>query len=279
MAPALLQYIQDLVFPPIFMGVSVCYFGLTLLNNPLLPLSDFHAFKEKAFARLWLKYGPMYAEQIPEELPPLLAQCRGVVLDVGPGSGEQVKRFTHPENITAIYGVEPGVSMHAQLREKAAQAGLAGKYHVLAATADLDAILPQLIKAGLVSSESARTSPADLQLFDEVVCVRVLCGVPDQAATVADLYALLKPGGRFVLCEHVLNTHHWPARLAQHLYMLMGWKQLMGGCCLTRDTVDTLLKVAQARDGGWAQVNLSSADEYTPVAHVTGVLIKKGGKE
>ncbi|KIW32009.1 uncharacterized protein PV07_03591 [Cladophialophora immunda] len=276
MAPWIFQYVQDMVFPPLFMGVSISYFAATLLSNPLLPLRDLHAFKEKAFARLWLKYGPMYADQIPAALPGLVAQCRGLVLDVGPGSGEQVKRFTHPEGITAIYGVEPGVSMHAQLRAKAAQAGLAGKYHVLAATADLDAILPQLLQAGLVQRD--RTAAADLQLFDEVVCVRVLCGVPDQAATVADLYALLKPGGRFVVCEHVLNTRHWPARLAQRLYMFLGWKQLMGGCCLTRTTVDTLLQVANARDGGWAEVNLTADDEYTPAMHVTGVLIKKKKK-
>ncbi|OAP60727.1 hypothetical protein AYL99_05729 [Fonsecaea erecta] len=273
MAPGILGYIQSMLFPPVFMGVSLSYFALTLLSNPLLPLTDFASFKEKTFARMWLKYGPMFAEDVPRDIGPLLAQCRGRILDVGPGSGEQVKRFTHPENITAIYGVEPGVSLHAQLRAKAAQAGLGAKYHVLAATADLDALLPQLIRAGLVAP--GKTAPADLQLFDEIVCLRVLCGVPDQAATVADLYGLLKPGGRFVVCEHVLNTHHWPARLAQRLYMLLGWKQLMGGCCLTRSTIDTLLQVARARDGGWAEVTLTPDDEYSPSMHVTGVLIKK----
>ncbi|KIW95240.1 uncharacterized protein Z519_03824 [Cladophialophora bantiana CBS 173.52] len=259
------QLLTPLVYSPDF--------AITFLSNPLLPLSNFNSFKEKTFARLWLKYGPMYADQIPKGLPPLLAQSRGLVLDIGPGSGEQVKRFTHPENITAIYGVEPGASMHDKLRDKAKQAGLGGKYHVLAATADLDAIIPQLIKAGLVQPD--KTSSTDLQLFDEIVCVRVLCGVPDQAATVADLYTLLKPGGRFVICEHVLNTHHGVARLAQRLYMSLGWKQLMGGCCLTRSTMDTLLKVAQARDGGWAEAKVTVDDEYTPAMHVTGVLTKK----
>ncbi|KIX93045.1 uncharacterized protein Z520_11318 [Fonsecaea multimorphosa CBS 102226] len=274
MAPTMLKYILGMLFPPFFMGVSIFYFATTLLSNPLLTLRDFSAFKEKAFARLWLKYGPMFADDIPQDISVLLAQCRGLVLDVGPGSGEQLKRFTHPENITAIYGVEPGVSLHAQLRDKAGKAGLGGKYHVLAATADLDAMIPQLIKAGLLV-QPGKTGAVDLQLFDEIVCVRVLCGVPDQAASVADLYSLLKPGGRFVVCEHVLNSHHWPARLAQRLYMLMGWRQLMGGCCLTRSTVDTLLQVAQARDGGWAEVKISVDDEYSPSMHVTGVLTKK----
>ncbi|KIW67386.1 hypothetical protein PV04_06645 [Phialophora macrospora] len=273
MALSALEYIKGIIFPLPFMGAGVFYFGLTFLRNPLLPLRDLNAFKEKAFASMWLTFGSMCADDTPESLPPLLAESKGVILDVGPGSGEQVKRFTHPENITAIYGVEPGISMHDQLREKARAAGLGDKYHVLSATADLDAMIPALIKAGLI--EEGKTSSTDLLLFDEIVCLRVLCGVPDQATSVADLYSLLKPGGRFVICEHVLNTGHLVARLAQQFYMLLGWKQLMGGCCLTRNTMDTLLKVANARDGGWAKVEVQQADPLSPVVHVVGVLTKK----
>ncbi len=222
---------------------------------------------------MWLKFGPMCADDIPESLPSLLAQSKGLILDVGPGSGEQVKRFTHPENITAIYGVEPGISLHDKLREKAKQAGLGGKYHVLSATADLDAIIPALIKTGLI--KKGKTSSTDLQLFDEIVCLRVLCGVPDQASSVADLYSLLKPGGRFVVCEHVLCTDHSPARWAQRFYMLLGWQQLQGGCCLTRNTMETFLKVAKARDGGWAKVEVQQTDKWSPVTHIAGVLTKQ----
>jgi SAM-dependent methyltransferase len=248
-------------------------FALTFLGNPTLPLSDFESFKEKAFANMWLKFGPMCADDIHDALPPLLAASKGLILDVGPGSGEQVKRFTHPENIKAIYGVEPGVSLHDKLKEKAKMAGLDGKYHVLSATADLDAVIPELIKAGVI--KEGKTSSKDLQIFDEIVCLRVLCGVPNQAASVADLYSLLKPGGRFVVFEHVLNTLHTPARLAQQLYMLLGWKQLMGGCCLTRDTMETFKQVANARDGGFAKVEIQHADPMSPVIHVVGVLTKK----
>ena len=77
-----------------------------------------------------------------------------------------------------------------------------------------------MIKTGLI--QEGKTASKDLQLFDEIVCLRVLCGVLDQASGVADLYSLLKPGGRFVVFEHVLNTGHLPARLAQRFYMLLG---------------------------------------------------------
>ncbi|KAJ9606548.1 hypothetical protein H2200_008556 [Cladophialophora chaetospira] len=273
MPPTMLVYIQQMIFPLPFMLASLFFFLLTFAGNPLLPFNNFESFKEKAFANLWFTFGSICADDIPESLPPLLAQSKGLILDVGPGSGEQVKRFTHPENISAIYGVEPGVSLHDKLREKAKAAGLGGKYHVLGATADLDAIIPALIKTGLIGE--GKTSSTDLQLFDEIVCLRVLCGVPDPASSVADLYSLLKPGGRVVVFEHVLNTGHFPARLAQKFYMLLGWQQLMGGCSLTRDTMDTFLKVAKAKDGGWAKVEMQQVDEFSPVKHVVGVLTKK----
>lgn len=203
----------------------------------------------------------------------MLAQSKGLILDVGPGSGDQVHRFSHPEAITAIYGVEPGVSMHAKLRAAAASAGLGGKYHVLGCTADLDSIVPALLKQGLIKPD--QTSAQDLQLFDEIACVRVLCGVPDQLTTISDLYGLLKLGGRFVLCEHVLNTNNTFARFAQNLYMAMGWKRLMGGCELTRNTLDTFSKVVKEKDGGWANVEVEEVDNFGPLMHIVGVLTKK----
>jgi len=273
MAPTIFEYIQAMIFPLPLMVVSIFYFIFTFLSNPVLVFNNFEGFKEKAFANLWFMVGPVCAVDVPKTLPPLLAQSKGLVLDVGPGSGDQVQRFTHPENITAIYGVEPGASLHDKLRERAEQAGLGGKYHVLGATADLNAMIPALIKTGLI--KEGKTSARDLQLFDEIVCLRVLCGVPDQASSVSDLYSLLKPGGRFVIFEHVLNTEHFAARLAQRFYMLLGWRQLLGGCCLTRNTLDTFLKVAKARDGGWARVEVQQIDEWSLLIHIAGVLTKK----
>ena len=49
----------------------------------------------------------------------------------------------------------------------------------------------------------------------------------------------------------------------------------MGGCCLTRDTIETFLKVAQARDGGWAKVEVQQVDEWSPVMHVASILTKE----
>ncbi|KAL2400080.1 hypothetical protein ABEF93_005117 [Exophiala dermatitidis] len=283
--PTILDYLKGYILPlPFFMG-SLFYFILTFLLSPTLPFHDFSSYKERAFARLWTCFGPLCARDTPPSLFPLLSQSKGLILDVGPGTGEQIHRFSHPENIVAIYGVEPGISMHEQLKAAAKRAGFEpdDKYRVLGCTADLDAIVPALMKDGLLDMDeghhSERRPDLDqkLQLFDEIVCLRVLCGVPDQRATVADLYTLLKPGGRFVVCEHVLNKKNVLARAVQYIYMGLGWKQLMGGCELTRDTMGTLLRVAKEKDGdgGWERVHVEEVDGFGPLVHVVGVLVKK----
>ena len=42
--------------------------------------------------------------------------------------------------------------------------------------------------------------------FDTVVCTFSLCTIPDDAAAVAEVRRVLRPGGRFVLAEHVRST-------------------------------------------------------------------------
>ncbi|KIX05010.1 uncharacterized protein Z518_05882 [Rhinocladiella mackenziei CBS 650.93] len=273
MAPSTAEYLMHLLIPLPFIGLSVLYFILTFVLNPLLPLTNFSSYKEKTFARFWLAFGPALSAHVPAALPRLLAQSRGIVLDIGPGSGEQLHHFSRPENITAIYGVEPGVSLHERLRAAAEKVGLGRKYHVLGATADLESIVPCLVKQGLIKPK--QTSEGDLELFDEITCIRVLCGVPNQPGTIADLYSLLKPGGRFVMCEHVRNKTDTLAGIAQKLYMILGWGALMGGCDMMRDTLSELTKVAKEKDGGWEKIEVEEVDDFSPSVHVVGVLTKK----
>ena len=39
--------------------------------------------------------------------------------------------------------------------------------------------------------------------FDSIVCTLALCTIPDDRAAVAEAYRVLRPGGRFLLLEHV----------------------------------------------------------------------------
>ena len=52
--------------------------------------------------------------------------------------------------------------------------------------------------------------------FDTVVCTLSLCTIPDERAAVAEVGRVLRPGGRFLLLEHV-RSPLTPVRLGQRL--------------------------------------------------------------
>lgn len=226
---------------------------------------------------MWAIGGLICAQDTPAPLLPILARSSGLILDVGPGAGHQIFRFSNIDGIKAIYGAEPGDSMHAALKERAKHAGLGEKYHILNCGGELDTLVPALAKAGVLKPQETR---ADSTPFDEIVCLRVLCGVPEPDAVIAGLYSLLKPGGRMVVCEHVVNSGDATkggtlvGRFIQQLSMWMAWSPLMGGCDLTRDTLASLYKAAE-KDGGWTKVDIELCDPYSTIPHIVGTLTKK----
>jgi ubiquinone/menaquinone biosynthesis C-methylase UbiE len=50
--------------------------------------------------------------------------------------------------------------------------------------------------------------------FDSVVCTLSLCTIPDDRAAVAEVRRVLRPGGRFLLLEHV-RSPGLPIRVAE----------------------------------------------------------------
>ena len=48
--------------------------------------------------------------------------------------------------------------------------------------------------------------------FDTVVCTFALCTIPDDAAAVAEVRRVLRPGGRFLLAEHVRSPKRFIRR-------------------------------------------------------------------
>jgi len=242
------------------------------------------AFRDLAFAKLWLTVGPVFAQVVPPILGEILSTSRGVILDIGPGSGDQVFRFSNKEDITMIYGVEPGTDLHLALRKNAKKAGLGERYKVLSCGAEPDSLIPALAVEGVLNKDN---SVGD-GVFDEVVCIRVLCCVPKPNDTVETLYRCLKPGGRLVICEHVVNEnskegnkagrffHKGGSKLGhllQFLYMALGWEFFVG-CNLMRDTTAIIVNAAKS-DHGWGEVNLELFDEWSALPHVVGYCVKK----
>lgn len=133
---------------------------------------------------------------------PILEQASGVVLDIGPASGVWIPEFglaakASPGKITKIYGVEPNVLFHPQLRANAKENGLEGIYEPVGVYAqDLEATG---IKKGTV---------------DTIITVHVLCSVgPHADKIIKTLYEYLKPGGQWLVYEHVVSKNapvkHW----------------------------------------------------------------------
>jgi ubiquinone/menaquinone biosynthesis C-methylase UbiE len=52
--------------------------------------------------------------------------------------------------------------------------------------------------------------------FDTVVCTLALCTIPDDRAAVAEIYRVLRPGGRLLLLEHV-RSPATPVRIIQRI--------------------------------------------------------------
>lgn len=211
--------------------------------------------------------------EMPGPLNSLLSQCSGLVLDIGPGSGEMLSRF-NPKRIQAIYGAEPAVDLHPGLVRNATKAGFGGKYHALLCGGEPESLIPALAKSGVLgNSETGGT--ADDGVFDEICCVRVLCGVPTPSETVKGLYRLLKPGGRMVVCEHVVNPWRTEgrvlARVVQVVYTLLGWPFFMGGCELQRHT-EVFLREA----GEWEEFKLVYVDPQHAIPFIVGEMKKAG---
>lgn len=179
--------------------------------------------------------------------------------------------FTNPK-ISAIYGAEPTTGLHADLRAKVAHCGFSGRYHILSCGAEPQSLLPALDKADFEKLGSG--------VFDTIVCVRVLCSVPRPEETIRGLYRLLKPGGKLLVAEHVVNP--WTTRegsvvgrLTQLLYTFLGWPFFMGACHMGRDTARTLRKAAE-EDGGWESDTLQTSFAWGPLPYISGTLVKKG---
>ncbi|MBS0362550.1 MAG: class I SAM-dependent methyltransferase [Proteobacteria bacterium] len=139
----------------------------------------------------------------------VVPRAEGRVLELGIGMGLNLAYYD-PAKVTAVVGVDPA----AALREAALAAPRDERLAVEVADGDAEAL------------------PFEPASFDTVVCTYTLCSVCTPAAALSEARRVLKPGGRFLFCEHGLAPDPGVAKWQRRIEPL--WKRIAGGCHLTR---------------------------------------------
>lgn len=144
--------------------------------------------------KLWDRYSAGYDRRIERTERMLFpggrewacAQASGDVLEVAVGTGRNLPYYTHSA-ITTLTGIDLSPGMLAVARQRAKELGL---------DADLR----------LGNAEALEFPDA---AFDTVLCTISLCNIPDYRAAIAEMYRVLRPGGRLVLLDHVASDRTW----------------------------------------------------------------------
>lgn len=141
----------------------------------------------------------------------MFANLSGKVLEIGPGTGVN---FTFFKRATIEWsGIEPNPAMHP----------------FLFAAAKKNRIEATLLDC---TSESI-CLPEDS--MDFVISTEVLCSVNDLNQSLAEIHRVLKPDGRFLFLEHVVDKQNILRRTIQRIVPFTPWKFFSDGCHPCRD--------------------------------------------
>lgn len=136
----------------------------------------------------------------------LLSYARGKTLEIGAGTGLNFPHYPTDTQITAIDNDQSMLSASAAKNQRG---------HVKVEVGD------------------AQNLPYPDNEFDTVVATLVFCSIPDPDRALSEVYRVLKPGGSFLLLEHVRKNTPITGKLLDTL--TPAWKLIAGGCHLNRD--------------------------------------------
>jgi len=144
----------------------------------------------------------------------LLAQASGDVLEIGGGTGANLRHYG--DAVSSLTITEPEQPMvkrvQARIAEQAAQA--------------------RLLRA------PAEDLPFADDSFDTAVSTLVLCTVDDQPRALRELRRVLRPGGRLLFIEHVRSEDPKLARWQDRMLPLN--RRIAHGCHCNRPTLDSI---------------------------------------
>ncbi|MCJ7540879.1 MAG: class I SAM-dependent methyltransferase [Desulfobacterales bacterium] len=142
----------------------------------------------------------------------LLKQVSGEVLEIGAGTGANIKYYS--DRVIKLVLTDPDEHMRKRLVEQV-------NYHAL--------------ENIHVTRGTAERIEADDESFDYVVASLVCCSVTDLNAGLSEIKRVLKQGGCLVFLEHVAAAEGTSRRRWQNRINPL-WRTLMGNCHLNRET-------------------------------------------
>jgi ubiquinone/menaquinone biosynthesis C-methylase UbiE len=138
-----------------------------------------------------------------------LATAGGEILEIGFGSGLNLAQY--PKNVRKITTVDPSVGMGRRARARIEQAGIEVDQRRL----------------------SGEQLPFADNTFDSVVSTFTLCSINAVSQALAEVYRVLKPGGRFLFLEHGMSPDPGVSKWQRRLNWLQ--MRLGDGCRLDRN--------------------------------------------
>ncbi len=144
----------------------------------------------------------------------LMSHARGKTLEIGAGTG---LNFAFIPKSVEYTGIEPDESMRKSALKKEK------KFHFHVENGD---------------AQSLKYSD---EMFDTVAATLVFCSIPDPDMALKEVYRVLKPGGQFLLLEHVKRNTPVAGWLQDHLTPM--WKHMAGNCHLNRDPEAEILRL------------------------------------
>jgi ubiquinone/menaquinone biosynthesis C-methylase UbiE len=140
------------------------------------------------------------------------AQAKGDVLEIAIGTGLNLPFYSDAVRLT---GVELSPAMIEVARARAEE-------------------LDREVELRLGDAEALEFADAS---FDTVICTYSLCTIPDDRAAVREVKRVLRPGGKFLLAEHVRS----PMAIVRFVEMLIEPMAVrLGGDHLTREPLEHL---------------------------------------
>ncbi len=143
----------------------------------------------------------------------VVPNASGDVLELGCGGGINME-FYAPARITSFTGLDPSPELLEMSRAAAQARGMAAD-----------------IQGGV-----GEAMPFESGRFDTVVTTFTLCSVADQAAVLAEIRRVLKPGGTALFLEHGAAPDAEVAKWQRRIEPV--WKRIGGNCHLTRPISD-----------------------------------------